>query len=124
MNIKLENGHILTAYCCHPPGEATYSELDLDNFLGTKKGKSFESHLVAKSRHTGEGRKGKKKRKKNGKTKNNTQDPKRQKYTKRKIERQPPYSRPIDLINYVFFGQFDRQTLVEWGELLRGCIQH
>ncbi|KAJ5161892.1 hypothetical protein N7492_007284 [Penicillium capsulatum] len=39
MDIKLKNGHVLTAYCRRPSGDATYSELDLDEFLGAKKGK-------------------------------------------------------------------------------------
>lgn len=38
MDIKLKDGHVLTAYCRRLSGEATYSELDLDEFLGTKKG--------------------------------------------------------------------------------------
>lgn len=38
MAIELKNGHVLTAYCRRPSGEATYSELDLDDFLGAKKG--------------------------------------------------------------------------------------
>ncbi|KAJ5154837.1 Cyanovirin-N family protein [Penicillium coprophilum] len=38
MNIKLKDKHILTAYCQRPSGEARYSELDLDQFLGAKKG--------------------------------------------------------------------------------------
>lgn len=38
MDIKLKEGHVLTAYCRRPSGEAIYSELDLDEFLGTKKG--------------------------------------------------------------------------------------
>lgn len=43
MDIKLKNGHVLTAYCRRPSGDATYSELDLDEFLGTKKGKSISA---------------------------------------------------------------------------------
>lgn len=39
MDIELKNGHVLTAYCRRPTGEATYSELNLDDFLGTKRGK-------------------------------------------------------------------------------------
>ncbi|KAJ5948157.1 hypothetical protein N7466_001172 [Penicillium verhagenii] len=39
MDIELKNGHVLTAYCRRPSGEATYSELNLDDFLGAKKGK-------------------------------------------------------------------------------------
>jgi hypothetical protein len=39
MDIKLKEGHVLTAYCRRPTGEATYSELDLDKCLGAKKGK-------------------------------------------------------------------------------------
>ncbi|KAJ5578564.1 uncharacterized protein N7459_007528 [Penicillium hispanicum] len=39
MDIKLKNRHVLTAYCRRPSGEAVYSELDLDEFLGAKKGK-------------------------------------------------------------------------------------
>lgn len=39
MDIELKNGHVLTAYCRRPTGEATYSELDLDDFLGAKRGK-------------------------------------------------------------------------------------
>lgn len=38
MDIQLKNGHVLTAYCRRPSGDASYSELDLDEFLGTKKG--------------------------------------------------------------------------------------
>ncbi|CAG7918935.1 unnamed protein product [Penicillium olsonii] len=38
MEIKLKDGHVLTAYCRRLSGDATYSELDLDEFLGTKKG--------------------------------------------------------------------------------------
>ncbi|KAJ5625021.1 hypothetical protein N7510_001330 [Penicillium lagena] len=39
MDIQLKNNHLLCAYCRRPTGEATYSELDLNKFLGTKKGK-------------------------------------------------------------------------------------
>ncbi|KAJ5091285.1 hypothetical protein NUU61_006155 [Penicillium alfredii] len=39
MDIKLRNGHVLCAYCRRPTGEAIYSELDLNEFLGAKKGK-------------------------------------------------------------------------------------
>lgn len=39
MDIHLKSNHILCAYCRRPTGEATYSELDLNQFLGTKKGK-------------------------------------------------------------------------------------
>lgn len=39
MDIELKNGHLLTAYCRRPSGDATYSELNLDDFLGAKKGK-------------------------------------------------------------------------------------
>ncbi|KAJ5970344.1 uncharacterized protein N7479_000262 [Penicillium vulpinum] len=38
MGIKLKDKHLLTAYCQRPSGEATYSELDLDDFLGARKG--------------------------------------------------------------------------------------
>ncbi|KAJ5131338.1 uncharacterized protein N7515_007377 [Penicillium bovifimosum] len=38
MGIRLKDQHILTAYCKRPSGEAVYSELDLNNFLGTRKG--------------------------------------------------------------------------------------
>ncbi|KAJ5764997.1 hypothetical protein N7520_004556 [Penicillium odoratum] len=38
MDIQLKNGHILTAYCRRPSGDATYSELNLDGILGAKKG--------------------------------------------------------------------------------------
>lgn len=38
MDIHLKGGHVLCAYCRRPTGEATYSELDLNQFLGTKKG--------------------------------------------------------------------------------------
>ncbi|KAJ5682815.1 hypothetical protein N7462_005980 [Penicillium macrosclerotiorum] len=37
MDIHLKNGHVLCAYCRRPSGEAIYSELDLNEFLGTKK---------------------------------------------------------------------------------------
>ncbi|KAJ5351723.1 Cyanovirin-N [Penicillium brevicompactum] len=37
MDIKLKEGHVLTAYCRRPTGEAIYSELDLDELLGTRK---------------------------------------------------------------------------------------
>ncbi|KAI2791101.1 hypothetical protein POX_c03956 [Penicillium oxalicum] len=39
MNIKLKDSHVLTAYCARPTGEARYSELDLNEFLGVRKGK-------------------------------------------------------------------------------------
>ncbi|OOQ87743.1 cyanovirin-N [Penicillium brasilianum] len=39
MNIELKKGHVLTAYCARPSGEARYSELDLNDFLGVRKGK-------------------------------------------------------------------------------------
>lgn len=39
MDVHLKANHILCAYCRRPTGEATYSELDLNQFLGTKKGK-------------------------------------------------------------------------------------
>jgi hypothetical protein len=39
MEIQLKNNHVLSAYCRRPTGEATYSELDLNRFLGAKKGK-------------------------------------------------------------------------------------
>ncbi|KAJ5359291.1 uncharacterized protein N7496_011704 [Penicillium cataractarum] len=39
MNIELKQGHVLTAYCARPSGEACYSELDLNEFLGVRKGK-------------------------------------------------------------------------------------
>ena len=39
VNIQLKNGHVLTAYCPRSSGDAVYSELDLNEFLGTKKGK-------------------------------------------------------------------------------------
>ena len=39
MDIKLKDRHLLTAYCQRPSGEAIYSEIDLNEFLGTKKGK-------------------------------------------------------------------------------------
>ncbi|KAJ5997853.1 hypothetical protein N7499_005753 [Penicillium canescens] len=39
MNIRLKDKHILTAYCRRPTGDALYSELDLNPFLGAKKGK-------------------------------------------------------------------------------------
>lgn len=39
MGIELKNGHVLSAYCHRPAGEMVYSELDLDQFLGAKKGK-------------------------------------------------------------------------------------
>lgn len=46
MNIELKKGHVLTAYCARPSGEARYSELDLNDFLGVRKGKqsSIKSH--------------------------------------------------------------------------------
>jgi hypothetical protein len=40
MNIHLRDNHVLCAYCKHPSGDATYSELDLDHILGTRKGKT------------------------------------------------------------------------------------
>jgi len=39
MDIQLKHNHVLCAYCRRPTGEATYSELDLNGFLGAKKGK-------------------------------------------------------------------------------------
>jgi hypothetical protein len=42
MDIELKNGHVLTAYCRRPSGEASYSELNLDDFLGAKRGKHSE----------------------------------------------------------------------------------
>ncbi|CAI7584616.1 hypothetical protein N7509_011025 [Penicillium cosmopolitanum] len=39
MDVHLKDGHILCAYCQRPSGEATYSELDLNNVLGARKGK-------------------------------------------------------------------------------------
>ncbi|KAJ5089276.1 hypothetical protein N7532_007960 [Penicillium argentinense] len=39
MDIHIKNGHVLCAYCQRRSGEATYSELDLNNVLGAKKGK-------------------------------------------------------------------------------------
>ncbi|KAJ5816097.1 hypothetical protein N7447_008330 [Penicillium robsamsonii] len=36
--IKVKDKHLLTAYCQRPSGETRYSELDLDQFLGAKKG--------------------------------------------------------------------------------------
>lgn len=42
MEIHLKDGHVLCAYCRRPTGEATYSELDLDHFIGTKKGKQAD----------------------------------------------------------------------------------
>ena len=44
MNIKLKDSHVLTAYCARPTGEARYSELDLNEFLGVRKGKSESLH--------------------------------------------------------------------------------
>ncbi|CAI7607013.1 unnamed protein product [Penicillium glandicola] len=38
MGIKLKDKHLLTAYCKRSSGEATYSELDLNQFLGARKG--------------------------------------------------------------------------------------
>ncbi|KAJ5774939.1 hypothetical protein N7457_009835 [Penicillium paradoxum] len=38
MGIKLKDKHLVTAYCKRPSGEATYSELDLNQFLGARKG--------------------------------------------------------------------------------------
>ncbi|KAJ5458509.1 Cyanovirin-N family protein [Penicillium sp. IBT 31633x] len=38
MGIKLKDQHLLTAYCKRPSGEATYSELDLNKLLGSRKG--------------------------------------------------------------------------------------
>ncbi|KAJ5365681.1 Cyanovirin-N family protein [Penicillium concentricum] len=37
-DIKIKDKHLLTAYCQRPSGEPRYSELDLDQFLGAKKG--------------------------------------------------------------------------------------
>ncbi|KAJ5167317.1 uncharacterized protein N7482_006098 [Penicillium canariense] len=39
MDIELKQGHVLSAYCRRPSGEAHYSELDLNDFIGAKKGK-------------------------------------------------------------------------------------
>ncbi|KAF7712494.1 CVNH domain-containing protein [Penicillium ucsense] len=39
LNVKLKDGHMLSAYCQRPTGEAVYSELDLNEFLGVRKGK-------------------------------------------------------------------------------------
>ncbi|KAJ5221885.1 uncharacterized protein N7469_010772 [Penicillium citrinum] len=39
MDVHLKDGHVLCAYCTRPSGEATYSELDLNSVLGTRKGK-------------------------------------------------------------------------------------
>jgi hypothetical protein len=54
MDIKLKEGHVLTAYCRRPPGEAIYSELDLDEFLGMKKGesRSVDIHELAAGQYT------------------------------------------------------------------------
>ena len=41
MNIRLKDKHILTAYCRRPTGDALYSELDLNPFLGAKKGELY-----------------------------------------------------------------------------------
>ncbi|KAJ5747091.1 uncharacterized protein N7511_008787 [Penicillium nucicola] len=38
-DIQLKNKHTLTAHCRRPTGEAIYSELDLNEFVGAKKGK-------------------------------------------------------------------------------------
>ncbi|KAJ5551829.1 hypothetical protein N7535_000225 [Penicillium sp. DV-2018c] len=38
MGIKLKDQHVLTAYCKRPSGEAVYSELDLNDILGARKG--------------------------------------------------------------------------------------
>ncbi|KAJ6110995.1 hypothetical protein N7486_003230 [Penicillium sp. IBT 16267x] len=46
MNIELKNGHVLTAYCRRPSGDAIYSELDLDDFLGTKRGKHSKAEAA------------------------------------------------------------------------------
>lgn len=60
MEIELKNGHVLTAYCRRPSGEATYSELNLDDFLGAKRGKhnkaaktraASESDSLARTTH-------------------------------------------------------------------------
>jgi hypothetical protein len=37
-NIELKGGHLLTAYCARPSGDARYSKLDLNEFLGIRKG--------------------------------------------------------------------------------------
>ncbi|KAJ5788988.1 uncharacterized protein N7518_005999 [Penicillium psychrosexuale] len=37
--INVKDKHILTAYCQKPGGETTYSELDLDGFIGVNKGR-------------------------------------------------------------------------------------
>ncbi|KAJ5519819.1 Cyanovirin-N family protein [Penicillium fimorum] len=37
-DIKAKDKHLLTAHCQRPSGETRYSELDLDQFLGAKKG--------------------------------------------------------------------------------------
>lgn len=37
--INIRDKHILTAYCQRPSGESRYSELDLNEFIGAKRGK-------------------------------------------------------------------------------------
>lgn len=46
MGVHLKQGHVLCAYCQRLSGEATYSELDLNNVFGTKKGKFTRAHLL------------------------------------------------------------------------------
>ncbi|KGO74083.1 Cyanovirin-N [Penicillium italicum] len=38
--IDIKDKHILTAYCQRPSGESSYSELDLNEFIGANKGKN------------------------------------------------------------------------------------
>lgn len=43
--INVKDKHILTAYCQKPGGETTYSELDLDGFIGVNKGKDHPNSV-------------------------------------------------------------------------------
>ncbi|KAJ5953941.1 hypothetical protein N7501_008220 [Penicillium viridicatum] len=48
--LDLRDKHILTTYCQRPSGESIYSELDLNEFLGAKKGQlAWGSHDFLKS---------------------------------------------------------------------------
>ncbi|KAJ5491330.1 hypothetical protein N7539_002897 [Penicillium diatomitis] len=48
LNVKLKDGHMLSAYCQRPTGEAVYSELDLNEFLGVRKGEHLDSSSSGK----------------------------------------------------------------------------
>ena len=49
--ITLKDKHLLTAYCQKPDGQTTYSELDLDGFIGVNKGKDNPNSVLHYSIH-------------------------------------------------------------------------